>query len=207
MTYLTHGFPRILFFNERFKGETNEKEREKTQIVLWALGFLKNPGASRLFILKVWPDPPASSFSLISTSLCPWPPPVPPAPLGLRSWHPRERGSPWMWHARLGQEPEGCPGAHLMGFWRDPVLSAAAGGRVRGRLFRSLISSCTTLSIFLRLGSCHNYNVLFISFQTLLFCGNNSEPIGAYWGCHDELSRLDVFMGSVDLPRELYEDC
>lgn len=124
----------------------------------------------------MWPDHPASSFSLISTSRCPRPPPVPPAPLGLRSWHPRERGSPWMWCARLGQEPEGCPGAHLMGFWRDPALSAAAGGRVRGRLFRRLVSSCTTLSIFLRLGSCHNYNVLFISSQTLLFCGNDSEP-------------------------------
>lgn len=124
----------------------------------------------------MWPDHPASSFSLISTSRCPRPPPVPPAPLGLRSWHPRERGSPWMWRARLGQEPEGCPGAHLMGFWRDPALSAAAGGRVRGRLFRRLVSSCTTLSIFLRLGSCCNYNVLFISFQTLLFCGNDSEP-------------------------------
>lgn len=67
-------------------------------------------------------------------------------------------------------------------------------------LSRSLSISCNTWTIFFWLGNWHNHVVCSFHFWHYYSVGTITNPTGAYWGGHDELSRLDVFMESIDLP-------
>lgn len=148
----------------------------------------------------MWSDHLGASFSVISTSQSPWPPPVPPAPQDsgsdiLRNWLLLNVGSQGA--AGASRVPRGpgdgvLEGRGLICWPRRPMSETW--------LSRSLSSSCSTWTIFFWLGNWHNHVVRSFHFWHYYSVGTITNPTGANWGGHDELPRLDVFMGSIDLP-------